>query len=207
LIVLKNTNHLGDGFNILELGGGQGWASCVYKKLYKNITITTTDISEYAVSALPKWEKLFDVTVDRSYHCKSYSTKEPDQSIDFIFTFAAAHHFLEHKKTIIELSRILKNGGTAIYFYEPTTPRLLYKPAFWRVNRKRPEVPEDVLIVSELSSIAENHGLTVKCYYYPSLIKRGSFETVYYSVLKRFKFLQKALPCTANIVFYKPNVL
>ncbi|WP_075322874.1 class I SAM-dependent methyltransferase [Acidithiobacillus albertensis] len=192
-----------DGANVLELGGGQGWGSCVYKRIYDGVTITTTDISKYAVSELPKWEKLFDVKVDKSYSCKSYSTNEKDESIDFLFTFAAAHHFLEHRKTIEELSRILKKGGRAIYYYEPTTPRYLYKLAYWRVNRKRPEVPEDVLIVSELDSLSKKYGLEFKCEYYPSTIRRGRFEKVYYTVLNFFPFLQKVLPCTANIIFYK----
>lgn len=201
---IRRYKNIENNFKVLELGGGQGWASCVYKRIYNNINITTTDISPYAVSSLPKWEKLFDVSVDNAYHCKSYSTKEDDESIDFIFTFAAAHHFLEHRKTIIEISRILKKGGSAIYFYEPTAPRLFYKMAYFRVNRKRPEVPEDVLIISEIASIAKNSGLIFKCDYYPSIVKRGPFETIYYTILKKFKFLQKVVPCTANIIFYKP---
>jgi len=34
---------------VLELGGGQGWASCVYKKLYPNAQVTASDISEFAI--------------------------------------------------------------------------------------------------------------------------------------------------------------
>ena len=188
---------------VLELGGGQGWASCVYKKLFPEIEITTTDISEFAIQSLPKWERLFEVKIDRSYACTSYEIRETDASIDQIFCFAAAHHFLAHKRTLHEISRTLKPGGKAFYFHEPSTPRYLYAPAYWRVNRKRPEVPEDVLITSELRRLADEAGLECQIDYYPSLVKRAPFETVYYFILGHIPILQRALPCSANIIFTK----
>ncbi len=110
--------------------------------------MTATDISEFAVLSLPKWERLFEVEVDNSYACTSYETSESDDSIDQVFCFAAAHHFLAHKRTLHEISRILKPGGISFYFHEPATPKYLYSLAYWRVNRKRPQVPEDVLKTS-----------------------------------------------------------
>jgi SAM-dependent methyltransferase len=188
---------------VLELGGGQGWASCVYKKLFPNAHVTATDISEFAVMSLPKWERLFEVRIDNSYACTSYEINEIDASLDQIFCFAAAHHFLAHKRTLREISRVLKPGGKAFYFHEPATPRWLYLPAYWRVNRKRPEVPEDVLIISKLRELAHEMGLDMHVDYYPSLIKRGPFETVYYFVLGCIPLLQRILPCSANFIFTK----
>lgn len=192
---------------VLELGGGQGWASCVYKKLYPNARVTVSDISEFAIMSLPKWERLFEVKIDNSYACKSYEIKEIDGSLDLIFCFAAAHHFLAHKRTLLEISRVLKPGGKAFYFYEPATPKWLYSLTRWIVNKKRPQVPEDVLKTPELRLFAREAGLDFRVDYYPSLINRGPFETVYFFILGHISFLQRLLPCSANFIFTKkpPN--
>lgn len=199
----RHHEKLAQSGRVLELGGGQGWASCLYKKLFPNTHVTTTDISKFAVMSLPKWERLFEVKVDNSYACRSYEINESDASLDQVFCFAAAHHFLAHRRTLREVSRVLKPGGKAFYFHEPSTPRYLYSPAYWRVNRKRPEVPEDVLITSKLRKIAHESGLDLHVDYYPTLIKRGAFETVYFFVLGRIPFLQRILPCSANFIFTK----
>lgn len=188
---------------VLEIGGGQGWASCVYKKSFPNAHVIATDISKFAIVSLPKWEQLYGVKIDNSYACTSYEIHESDASLDQIFCFAAAHHFLAHNRTLREISRVLKPGGMAFYFHEPATPKYLYSPAYWRVNRKRPQVPEDVLITSELRKLARKIGLDLHVDYYPSLIKRGPFETVYFLVMGRIPFLQRILPCSANFIFTK----
>ena len=79
---------------VLELGSGQGWASCVYKKLFPQTFVVSTDISEFAIKSLHKWERFFDVKINDSYFCKSYETQEDDATVDQIFCFAAAHHFV-----------------------------------------------------------------------------------------------------------------
>lgn len=199
----RHFGHLPSKGRILELGGGQGWASCVYKKIFPESHVTSTDISKYAVLSLHKWERFFEVKIDKSYACKSYETEEQDNTLDLIFCFAAAHHFLAHKRTLLEITRILKPGGKAIYFYEPITPRFFYSLAYWRANKKSPEVPEDVLITSKIRRIASDCGLDLHVDYYPSLIKRGAIETLYFFILGHFQFLQRLLPCTANFVFTK----
>lgn len=191
------------GAKFLELGGGQGWASCLLKRMFPEIHVTTTDISPFAVQSIRKWESVFGVKIERSYACKSYQTEEENNSIDTIFCFAAAHHFIAHRRTLKEISRILKPGGRAYYFYEPVTSQLLYKPAYWRVNRKRPNVPEDVLRTTKISQLAQEAQLSLKTQYDPSIFARGEFETLYFMTLKRLPFLQKILPCTAHFIFEK----
>ncbi len=188
---------------VLELGGGQGWGSCVYKKLFPNAHVTATDISAFAIMSLPKWERVFDVRIDNSYACTSYQIDEDDASLNQIFCFAAAHHFLAHKRTFREISRVLKPGGSAFYFFEPATPNYLYAPAYRRVNKKRPDVPEDVLITSELRKLALESGLDFHVDYYPSVIRRRPFEFFYYFFLGRIPLLQRLLPCTSNFLFTK----
>jgi ubiquinone/menaquinone biosynthesis C-methylase UbiE len=199
----RHQDQLVSDGRVLELGGGQGWASCIYKRLYPQVEITTTDISEHAVASLYKWQHLFNTKIDHSYACKSYEINEPDDSLDFIFCFASAHHFLAHKRTLNEISRVLKPGAKAIYFYEPATPKLFYKSVYKRVNKNRPSVPEDVLITKQIKQLAELAGLQFEVDYHPSLIKRAPVEMIYFYILSKITFIQKLLPCTANFIFTK----
>ena len=203
--VERHRDMLAPDGRVLELGAGQGWASCIYKKLFPRAHVTATDISEFAVRSLPKWERLFSVHVDNSYPCVSYQMDEPDNSIDLIFCFAAAHHFLVHRKTLHEISRVLKPGGRACYLYEPATPKYLYPLTYRRVNKKRPEVPEDILITSKIKKIALDLGFSVVIDRYPSTLCRRPVETMYYYTLGRIAFLQKLVPCTVNFLFTKPD--
>ena len=188
---------------VLELGAGQGWASCIYKRVFAEAHVIATDISEFAIASVSKWERIFGARVDRAYACKSYEIPEPDESVDAVFCFASAHHFLAHRRTLNEIARVLKHDGRGYYFYEPTSPRYLYRLAHWRLNRVRSGVPEDVLILSELRRLAHAAGLELTVDYYPSVIKRSPVAAVYYSVLRQFRFLQRVFPCSVNLVFRK----
>lgn len=189
---------------VLEIGGGQGWASCLLKSTYPNAYVITTDISPFAVESVTQWEDIFKVKMDKVYYCKSDETKEDDDSIDFMFTFSAAHHFVTHRKTINEISRILKHGGIAAYFFEPVTQLFWYPMAYRRVNKKRPEVHEDLLVISKLRNIAVEAGLEFTIIHTPSYSNRkGYVETLYYLIMSTFPFFQKILPHTATILFTK----
>lgn len=193
-----------DAGRILELGAGQGWGSCVVKHCFPLAEVTATDISDRALLALPAWEHVFRVAVDRRYACLSYAIPEPIGSIDLIFAFASAHHFAAHRRTLAEVARVLRPGAHAVYLYEPACPQFWHPLAYARVNRKRPEVPEDVLIVSKLRALASEVGLDFCVDYYPSTANRGPKETIYYSIIGTSRLLRRVLPCTANFIFVKP---
>jgi SAM-dependent methyltransferase len=201
-IINKYRDIIPTNGNFLEIGSGQAWASCVFKKLFPSVVTTSTDISEYAILSADIWERVFNVNLDKKYSCLSYEVPEPSDSFDFIFCFSAAHHFILHEETITEINRLLKKDGVCIYMYEPTANNFFYKLAKWRVNRKRPEVPEDVLIPNVIKKIAKNTGLKCHIEYYLSTKKRGKFEFIYYTILSYIN-LYKFFPCTANIIFIK----
>jgi SAM-dependent methyltransferase len=118
-----------------------------------------------------------------------------------VFAFASAHHFAAHRQTFQELHRVLGPAGQALYFYEPSCHPMFYRLARQRVNRKRPEVPEDVLVYPKLVRLAREAGFEAAVEFYPSVLTRAPGALLYYSVLARLPWLQRVLPCTANFRF------
>lgn len=190
---------------VLELGGGQGWSSCLLKRLHPSAHVTLTDISPYAVQSAHKWERIFQTKLDAAYACYSYDILEPSSSLDLVYCFAAAHHFRAHRRTLKELHRVLRKGGRALYLYEPTCPRILHGIAYRRVNRIRPEVEEDVLVWRHLMRIAKEVGLHARVDFHPSTSRRRPAPAIYYAGLSMLPFLSGLLPCTANFIFTKPS--
>lgn len=188
---------------VLELGAGQGWASCLFRKLYPQAQFTVSDISEHAVASVRKWEKILDVGVEKTFACRSYEVPAEDASFDCVFTYAAAHHFVAHRRSLREIRRLLKPGGHAFYFHEPACRRWIYRAAHYRVNRCRPDVPEDVIVYPKLLRIAREEGLRAELHFNPTLHKRGATEFLYYFVLGKLPFLQRILPCTATFHFVR----
>ena len=190
---------------VLELGGGQCWASCILKRRFPHLHVTGTDIAPDAVASVWKWEHIHECKVDDTRACRSYDTGFPDASFDVIFAYSAAHHFVRHRSTLVELNRILKPGGTALYLHEPTCNALMHPMAYARVNRKRPEVPEDVMIASKIAALAREAGLAATVKNSPTLTNRNAGPMMYYYVLRRLPFLQKVVPVTADFIFTKPR--
>ena len=104
----------GSARQVLELGGGQGWVSCMLARTFPTIErIVTSDISPAAVASLAEWERVLDVTVSGSFACRSYEIPVAEETFDLVFAFAAAHHFGAHRRTLHELARILQPRGRA----------------------------------------------------------------------------------------------
>jgi SAM-dependent methyltransferase len=188
---------------ILELGAGQGWASCIVKRRFPGAHVIATELSGEALSSLPQWERILGAKVDESFACRSDATSLADESVDLVFAFAAAHHFGAQRDVLVEMKRVLRPGGRGLYLYEPASSRALYSIAFKRVNRKRPQVPEDVLVPADLRAAASEAGLRFSGQSFPSLADRRPFEFLYYLALSLLSPLQMVLPCTGNFVFEK----
>jgi hypothetical protein len=79
--------------------------------------------------------------------------------------------------------------------------RCFYRLAHGRVNRKRPDVPEDVLVYPEACKSRPRGRFEAAVEFYPSVLTRAPAALLYYSVLARLPWLQRVLPCTANFRF------
>lgn len=188
---------------VLELGAGQAWASAIVKREFPQVVAYASDISPYAVRSVAKWEYVFRSKVDQVFPCPSNEIPLEDNSVDLVFCFQAAHHFRAHRKTLMEIKRVLRNGGTGLYLQEPCCPQLWYPLANWRVNHKRPEVPEDVIVHRKLVAIAEQVGFLASYELVPHTMNKAPIETIYYFLLTKIKPLQYFLPCAADFVFRK----
>ncbi len=179
---------------VLELGGGQCWASCIIKKRFPHLVIHGTDIAREALDSCRHWESIFDVTLDDTFPCRSHEIPAGNKTYDLVIAFAAAHHFRRHRKTLSEIKRVLKPGGTALYLYEPACASFWYKQNYARINRSRPEVPEDYILFPKLESIAKEIGFKVKTH--PRLAARDSdiIKRVYYMILNKSYYSRFILP-------------
>jgi len=188
---------------VLELGAGQAWASALVKREFPHLVTYASDISPYAVRSVAKWDHVFCSKVDRVFACPSNEIPLEDGSVDLVFCFQAAHHFRAHRTTLLEIKRVLKSSGVCLYLQEPCCPWFWYPLANWRVNHKRPAVPEDVIVHRKLASIAAEIGFSASYNLVPHTMNRGPIETIYYAFLGRVKPLRYLLPCAADFIFLK----
>lgn len=190
---------------ILELGGGQCWTSTILKREYPDRVVIGSDIAPAAVASTPKWERIFGVPLDGRLACRAHEVPVASGSIDLVVVFASAHHFGAHRRTLVELERILRPGGHVLYLHEPACLDAFYPVAYRRVNRKRPVVREDVLRHRRLAELAGAAGLDIEVEPAPTTTARGAVETVYYLALSRLPGLRRVLPCTVDVLFSKPE--
>lgn len=192
---------------VLEIGGGQGWASCLLKKYYlaKDSIVINSDISKYALQSTHYWQYHLDANIDK-IACRSYEIPLKSNYLDVVFAFQAAHHLYKHSSTLKEIFRVLKPGGVCLYITEPSCRKYIYPLAFKRVNLKRPDVAEDVLIFKEIIGLAKKAGFIAAAYYDTSFINKRPFETIYYYLLSKIKIFKYFLPCAMDYVFTKPTM-
>lgn len=209
-VFLEKLDKFGDHFssarNILELGGGYCWASCMVKWRYPISTVVASDIAPDAFASTPFWERMFGVRLDSQIVCKSYDTGLPDASQDLVFVFAAAHHFGRHRSTLKELARILRPGGAVLYLHEPACPRIWYPLAYRRANNGilGYGVPEDLLLTKKIKRLSAEAGLQMTLHKDVTTTNRGPVQGIYYLILGKISFLQHLMPCSVDLVFRKP---
>ena len=87
--------------------------------------------------------------------------------------------------------------------YEPSCRKYIYPIAYRRVNKKRPEVPEDVLIYKKMMDIGNSLGMSSKVNFHFSTDARSPVATIYYFILSKIKILANFLPVTCNYIFQK----
>lgn len=189
----------------LELGAGEGWASCIVKRAFPDVELVASDLSGEAVARAERWADVFGAAPDRTLACPAYEIPLEDGSVGLVFAFQAAHHFRAHRRTLAEVHRVLRPGGTCLYLHEPSCPPSFHRLAKARVNRKRPEVPEDVLVHSRLVELAREAGFEPAVRFDADPLNRRPAETLYYVLLRRAPFLWPRVPCTADYVFRKPG--
>lgn len=190
---------------IVELGAGQGWASCILKKLWPEKTIHATDISPGALSVTPVWQRIFRVRLDGAYACRSYCIPFRSESIDLVFCFQAAHHFRRQEKTLVELKRILRGRGTALYLHEPGSRRWCHSVARRRLVDRRPNFPEDVLLYPHIASLAAKMGFETRVNFVPTTTNKDVLATVYFYLLRKGWLPKTILPCIIDVVLTKQN--
>jgi SAM-dependent methyltransferase len=187
---------------IVELGAGQGWASCMFKhQLGADTTVIATDLAADALESSTRWARVIGAHPDGRVACRSAELPVADASVDLVVAFASAHHFGAHRRTLREIARVLAPHGTALYLHEPACRAWVYPAAYRRVMAKRPAVPEDVLRYEEIVELASAAGLTTDVVFAPTTTYRAPIETLYYLALQRVPVLQRMLPCTVDLVF------
>jgi SAM-dependent methyltransferase len=188
---------------VLELGAGEGWGSAMVKRLYPQAEVIASDLSPEAIARAGRWAEVVGAVPDRTLACPSYDIPLEDGSVGLVFAFQAAHHFGAHDRTLAEVHRVLRPGGMCLFLHEPSCPPALHRLAKARVNRKRPEVPEDVLVHSRLLELARAAGFEASVEFDTDPAHRRPGETLYYAALQRLPFLWTRLPCTADYRFVK----
>jgi SAM-dependent methyltransferase len=188
---------------ILELGAGEGWGAAMVKRVFPQAEVIASDLSPDAIGHAGRWGAVVGAAPDRTLACPSYAIPLEDGGVGLVFAFQAAHHFGAHDRTLTEAYRVLRPGGACLYLHEPSCPPSLHRLAKARVNRKRPEVPEDVLVHSRLLELARAAGFDASVEFDADPAHRRPGETLYYAALQKLPFLQARLPCTADYVFRK----
>ena len=206
--ILAGRLAVGPGMEVLELGAGQGWASCMVKHLQPAARVTASDISREALLYSERYEQLLGVALDEIWECSIRNLPFAGSQFDILFAFASLHHFgrnRDYTGILREVYRLLRPGGRAVFLYENAAPGWILPLARWRAQREmQGRVEEDVLNVRHLRSVCRKLGCRMEVEYWPHPHFRVSAPaTLYMACLDRLRFLAPLLPCTVNLTVFK----
>lgn len=104
--------HVGEGGSVLEVATGPGYF-CIELARSGNFKITGLDISSDLVAIARKNARQASVKVNFQQGNAS-AMQFPDEVFDLVFCSWAIKNFMEPKKVLNEIYRVLKRGGTAL---------------------------------------------------------------------------------------------
>jgi len=196
------------GMEVLELGAGQGWASCLVKRLQPAARVTAADISREALLYAERYERLLGVSLDGIWECSVGNLPFAGGQFDRVFAFASLHHFgrdRDYSAILGEVARLLRPGGRAVFLYENAAPGWVLPLVRWRARREmKGRVEEDVLNIPHLRSACGKLGCRAEVEYWPHPRFRVTAPaTLYMACLSRLRFLAPLLPCTVNLTVFK----
>jgi SAM-dependent methyltransferase len=115
-VYLASMVRLGDihGLRILDAGCGDGWMSVILAKL--GAMVAALDLSPDAIEMAKARVAINDVTDNVRLHAGSfYSMPFPDHSFDIVIGQAVLHHLKDKRAAAMEVRRVMKPGGRAIF--------------------------------------------------------------------------------------------
>ena len=149
-----------DSDNILEIGCG---TNTISKKIVdKGANVTIIDISEKAIKIA---ERHFqeDIININCIVMDAENLEFNDHSFDLIYGSSILHH-LSIDKAIVEIKRVLKKGGKAV-FYEPLGHNILIN-FFRSITPSLRSKDEHPLLINDLELIKNNFPHTEFHYFY-----------------------------------------
>ncbi len=126
----------------MEIAAGTGTFSCSIARLYPNIE------KIYALEIVPEVVKILQPKIIKHTNMQGRvipmigdfnNIQLPDNSLDFVIGYNSFHHSNDLKKTMAEVSRVLKSGGKLI-FIDRAAPNYMTKAQEdWLLNRDYPK--------------------------------------------------------------------
>lgn len=194
---------------VLEIGAGQGWASCLAKRRQPDCRVVAADIARDALLYAAAYEQLLDVRIDELWECSVRALPFADAQFHRIFAFASLHHFGERHDyggILGEVLRLLAPGGRTVFLYESWAPGWAIGWTRRRARRQMKEaVDEDVLHLGHLRDACRRLGGRLEVEFWPNPgFRESAAAAAYMALLNRCRFLAPVLPGTVNVTITKP---